>query len=149
MSNMNDKTKNPSANKDIYDLEHRKDAEEKWDQDSGVTTDVGGIKLISRDELKEKLDRKDDFKLVMTYHEWAYRVMHIPGSINVSTKEDALAVLDPSDEIVVYCTNVSCMASVKAFMILVGHGFKNVRRYAGGLQDWEQAGYPLEGDQTT
>ncbi len=147
MSNANDKTKNTSPNKDIYDLEHRKEAEEHWNQGPGVVTYTGEIKLISRNELKEKLDRGDDFKLVMTYHEWAFRVMHIPGSINIYTKEDALVVLDPSDEIVVYCTNVSCMASVKAFMILVSHGFKNVRRYAGGLHDWEQAGYRLEGDQ--
>jgi rhodanese-related sulfurtransferase len=146
---MNDKTKNSSPNKDIYALEHRKEAEENWKQGSGEVTYSGEIKLISRDELKEKLDRRDDFKLVMTYHEWAYRAMHIPGSINIYTKEDALAVLDPSDEIVVYCTNVRCQASAKAVRILVSHGFKNVRRYAGGLQDWEQAGYPLEGDQTT
>jgi rhodanese-related sulfurtransferase len=24
-------------------------------------------------------------------------------------------------------------------------GYKNVRRYAGGIQEWEEAGYPLEG----
>jgi rhodanese-related sulfurtransferase len=147
MSNMNDKTRNPSPNIDIYGLEHRAEAEENWDQGSGEVTYSGEIKLISRDELKEKLDRGDDFKLVMTYHEWAYRAMHIPGSINIYTKEDALAELDPSDEIVVYCTNVSCQASVKAVRILVSHGFKNVRRYAGGLQDWEQAGYRLVGEQ--
>jgi rhodanese-related sulfurtransferase len=146
MSNTNDKTRNTSPDKDIYDLEHRKEAEKHWNQGPGVVTYTGEIKLISHNELKEKLDRGDDFKLVMTYHEWAYRAMHIPGSINIYTKEDALAVLDPSDEIVVYCTNVRCQASVKAVRILVSHGLKNVRRYAGGLQDWEQAGYPLEGD---
>jgi rhodanese-related sulfurtransferase len=32
------------------------------------------------------------------------------------------------------------------FHYLVGKGFENVRRYAGGLQDWEEAGFPLEGD---
>jgi rhodanese-related sulfurtransferase len=25
-------------------------------------------------------------------------------------------------------------------------GYKNVRRYAGGIVDWEEAGYLLEGD---
>jgi rhodanese-related sulfurtransferase len=24
-------------------------------------------------------------------------------------------------------------------------GYKKIRRYAGGLQDWEEAGYSLEG----
>jgi rhodanese-related sulfurtransferase len=105
------------------------------------------VSLISREELKEKLDRGDEFKLVMTYHEWAYKSKHIPDSINIDTSEDALELLDPADEIVVYCTNSACNASVKAYKFLVSHEFKNVRRYAGGLLDWEQAGYPLVGDQ--
>jgi rhodanese-related sulfurtransferase len=25
-------------------------------------------------------------------------------------------------------------------------GYSKIRRYAGGIVDWEQAGYPLEGD---
>jgi rhodanese-related sulfurtransferase len=25
-------------------------------------------------------------------------------------------------------------------------GYKNVRRYAGGIEEWEDAGYPLEGN---
>jgi rhodanese-related sulfurtransferase len=25
-------------------------------------------------------------------------------------------------------------------------GYNKIRRYAGGIADWEQAGYPLEGD---
>jgi rhodanese-related sulfurtransferase len=137
MSNVNDKTL------DIYALKHRAEAEAKWDYNPGVT----GARLINREELKEKLDGGDDFKLVMTYHEWAYNAKHIPGSINIYTPEDALAVLDPADEIVVYCTNEACNASARAYKFLVSTGYKNVRRYAGGLQDWERAGYPLEGDQ--
>jgi rhodanese-related sulfurtransferase len=144
---MDNETPQPSPDKDIYAPEHFAEAEANWDQDSDVAITPGGIKLISRDELKEKLDRGDDFKLVMTYHEWAFRTMHIPGSINIFTKEQAVEMLDPSDEVVVYCTNVKCQASAKAFFILTKFGFKNVRRYEGGLQDWEQAGYPLEGDQ--
>ncbi|HSF86157.1 MAG TPA: hypothetical protein VLG28_10970 [Acidimicrobiia bacterium] len=33
------------------------------------------IATIGRDELKEKLDRGDDFKLVMTLHEFAFRAV--------------------------------------------------------------------------
>jgi rhodanese-related sulfurtransferase len=28
-------------------------------------------------------------------------------------------------------------------------GFQNLRHYAGGIADWEDAGYPLEGDRLT
>jgi rhodanese-related sulfurtransferase len=29
---------------------------------------------------------------------------------------------------------------------LTNMGYSKIRRYAGGIVDWEQAGYPLEGD---
>lgn len=103
------------------------------------------MKLISRDELKEKLDRGDHFKLVNTLGDLAFETLHIPGSIHLSTRK-ALSTLDPDEEIVVYCANVDCHASVAAFQFLETHGYKNVRRYAGGIQDWEAAGYPLEGE---
>ena len=51
------------------------------------------MKLISREELKEKLDRGDNFKLVNALGEWAFNAKHIPGSINISKIEDARKVL--------------------------------------------------------
>jgi len=44
-------------------------------------TEGAKMKLISREELKEKLDRGDDFKLVMVLKNWAFRAKHIRGSI--------------------------------------------------------------------
>jgi rhodanese-related sulfurtransferase len=104
------------------------------------------MRLISREELKEKLDKREDIKLVFALNEWQYRSKHIPGSLNFYKLEEALKVLDQDDKIVVYCSNEACPASVFAYHFLVNHGFKNVRRYAGGLLDWEDAGYPLEGE---
>ena len=43
------------------------------------TLDDKPINLITREELKAKLDRDDDFKLVMTLGEGAFRMGHIPG----------------------------------------------------------------------
>ena len=39
------------------------------------------MQTISSAELKEKLDRGDDFKLVMTMNEQAFHKAHIPGSL--------------------------------------------------------------------
>ncbi len=102
------------------------------------------IETIDREELKAKLDRGDDFRLVMTLHDWAFRAAHIPGSIHFHTVEDAYQGLSPDDEIVVYCSDMACVASQLAYRGLKEHGYKKVRRYAGGLSDWQQAGYPLE-----
>jgi rhodanese-related sulfurtransferase len=104
------------------------------------------MNLMSREELKEKLDRGDDFKLVMVLGESAYRAKHIPGSLHVNTPEEGLRVLERDEEIVVYCSGDSCIASRAAYSMLTAEGYSNVRRYAGGLFEWEQAGYPLEGD---
>jgi rhodanese-related sulfurtransferase len=104
------------------------------------------MNLISREGLREKLDRGDDFKLVMVLGEWAFLAKHIPGSINISSPDQCRKMLTPEDEIVVYCSGVACVSSMMACKILVDDGFKNVRRYAGGLPDWEEAGYPLEGE---
>jgi rhodanese-related sulfurtransferase len=41
---------------------------------------------------------------------------------------------------------VDCVASKIAYRALREAGFSNVRHYAGGLSDWQDAGYPLEGD---
>src|SRR6266567_6789994 len=104
------------------------------------------MQLISRDELKRKLERKDQFKLVMALGTWEYRAKHIPGSLHYLTLQDARASLAQDDEIVVYCSNSACPASVFAYEYLVHHGYKHVSRYAGGILDWEEAGYPLEGE---
>ena len=54
-------------------------------------------------------------------------------------------MLDPGDEIVIHCSNPLCSASIIGYQILEHNGYKKIRRYAGGLQDWEEAGYTLEG----
>lgn len=104
------------------------------------------INLISAEDLKARLDRGDDFVLCMTYGEIQFNGKHIPGSINVDTIEAGLEQLNPEDDIVVYCTNVDCPASRFAYQLLVDRGFKKVQRFAGGILEWEEKGYPLEGN---
>ena len=103
------------------------------------------IRTIGRDELKEKLDRGDDMRLVMALSRWAFDAKHIPGSLHFDTPEQVYAAIAPDDEVVVYCSNVDCLASVALYRDLVRRGYRDVRRYAGGLLDWEDAGLPLEG----
>ena len=100
---------------------------------------------ISRDELKARIDAGDDFKLVMALNEFAFNALHIPGSIHFQSSEQAFALLDLDDDIVVYCSDEACVASKFAQEALVNAGYRQVRRYAGGLSDWTAAGYPLEG----
>jgi hypothetical protein len=51
--------------------------------------------LITRDELKARLDRGDDFDLLMAMGELAFRVKHIPASIYAGLPETLLDIFDP------------------------------------------------------
>ena len=65
------------------------------------------MNLISREELKDKLDRGDDFKLLMVMGEWQFRAMHIPGSLSftpqafVQSPKAAMQRFGVADELVV------------------------------------------------
>jgi len=66
-------------------------------------------RTISRDELKQKIDRQDEFLLVETLPATAYHHKHLPGAINLPP--DSVAKLAPQllpdkgAEIVVYCAS--------------------------------------------
>lgn len=66
-------------------------------------------KTISRDGLKQKIDRTDDFLLVETLPATAYHHSHLPGAINLPP--DSVTTLasqllsDKSGKIVVYCAS--------------------------------------------
>ena len=104
------------------------------------------MKLITREKLKQKLDDGANFKLAMVLGDFAYRAKRIPGSLNVSTQEEVQKLLSTEDKIVVYCSGPKCVASIEAFYRLKAGGYINVCRYAGGIEEWEEAGYPLEGE---
>ena len=103
------------------------------------------MNLITRDELKTKMDNADNFKLVFVLGDWHFHALHIPGSLNIHAPEVAARQLDPDDDIVVYRSNDACMASRIAHDLLIARGYKHVRRYAGGISDWSKAGHPVEG----
>ncbi len=101
------------------------------------------MKTITAAELKTKLDRHDQLKLVMVLKASAFRKAHIPGSINIFNKETALAQLHREEEIVVYCSDIPCPASIFAYHWLTKAGYTNVSRFAGGLREWASAGYEV------
>lgn len=106
------------------------------------------MRTISREELKARLDRGDVFKLYMTLERRAFDHSHIPGSIHLDSIVEVAATLSPEDEIVVYCAGPACISSINAYRVFRKLGFTHLYRYAGGLEEWHDAGYTLEGDMT-
>ncbi|HKZ47271.1 MAG TPA: rhodanese-like domain-containing protein, partial [Thermoplasmata archaeon] len=71
-------------------------------------------KTITKEELKARIDRGDDFRLAMALNEWHFEAARIPGSILIQDKQAALSKLRPEEEIVVYCSDDSCFSSKRA-----------------------------------
>jgi rhodanese-related sulfurtransferase len=107
---------------------------------------------ITSDGLKNKLDSEEGFLLVDTLGEQSYQRAHLPQAVCISAKEDdftdrvAEAVTDKSQEVIVYCGSFDCGLSPQAAQDLVDAGFENVVDFEGGLKDWAEHGYELEGE---
>ena len=103
---------------------------------------------ITRERLKAKMDRGDDFVLVEALSKKHYESSHLPGAINLPYEfvDEAETVLpDKNAEIVVYCMNPDCVASAEEARELEEMGYAKVLHYAAGKQDWIRAGLPIEG----
>jgi sulfur-carrier protein adenylyltransferase/sulfurtransferase len=87
-------------------------------------------------EVKTKLDRHDDFKLIDVREPHEFQICRIPGStlIPLGQLQQRLAELNPNDEFVMHCK--SGVRSGKAVDLLKQSGFKKVRNMAGGILAW-------------
>ena len=101
---------------------------------------------IDRDELLAKLEA-GPVRLLDAQGPGLYEVGHIPGAIQgrIDDPEGAVDRLgdDRDAEVIVYCTDMACTGSALAAKLLEGRGYRNVLRYAGGKQDWLDAGHPV------
>jgi rhodanese-related sulfurtransferase len=89
-----------------------------------------------------------DVQLVEVLPAEEYEELHLPGAINIPLKEldaPAVARLDSSRDVVVYCWDALCDMSPRAARRLTTLGFARVYDYAAGKVDWLANGLPTEG----
>ena len=109
------------------------------------------MKTIDRDDLRQMMERGEDFALVEVLRPEQYRKFHLPGAINVPLAGDfdrdiQQTVPDRDRTVVVYCSDIDCQASPTAAGKLDALGYTDVRDYAAGKLDWKDAGLPVEGE---
>jgi adenylyltransferase/sulfurtransferase len=87
-------------------------------------------------EVKQKLDRGDNFVLIDVREPHEYRIASIPGAKLIPLGEFPKHVgeFDPEADIVIHCR--SGVRSAKACGILRNAGFKSVRNMVGGILAW-------------
>ena len=107
---------------------------------------AGGIREISIQELKAKLDRGERFHLidVREDHEWAKG--HLPGAAHLGKgiieRDVEQKIPDTKAEIVLYCGGG--FRSALATDNLQKMGYENVISVDGGFRGWQEAGLPVE-----
>lgn len=110
------------------------------------------MKKLSAKDVKQLLDRNEDVQLINVLPEERYRKKRIPGSVNVPLGDSSFLQRvehlagDKGAKLVVYCADAECDASPKAAEKLEESGFRNVQDFEGGVDEWEQAGFALEGE---
>ena len=110
--------------------------------------DEPAVRDVTRGERKAKMDRRDDFVLDHALSQKHEASSELPGAVNLPYEfvEEADGVVpDKGAEIVVYCMDVGCEASMLEARELVEMGYENVLHYREGKQDWIRAGLPVEG----
>jgi adenylyltransferase/sulfurtransferase len=91
---------------------------------------------IDPTEVKQKIDRGDDFVLIDVREPHEYQICSIPTAklIPLGEVQKRLSELNPSDEFVMHCKGGT--RSAKAVEMLKQAGFKRVRNMKGGILAW-------------
>jgi rhodanese-related sulfurtransferase/predicted transcriptional regulator len=102
------------------------------------------VEELTKDELWQRLQRKDKLVLLDVRPEEEYEAGHIPGAVSIPLKELKKRVkeLPKSKQVVAYCRGPLCALAPEATRYLKSKGYR-VRRLAEGPTDWEAAGLPL------
>ena len=103
--------------------------------------------LISREELKAAI-AADAVTVVDALGGSYYEQQHLPRALPLvadDVVELAASLLpDKGAPIVTYCSNSACPNSQQVANLLTASGYTNVRKYREGIQDWVEAGLPVE-----
>ncbi len=102
---------------------------------------------ITRDELVAAI-AADQVVVVDALPASYYEQQHLPGALNLVADDVRLAAerLLPAKDaaVVTYCSNPACANSHQVAGLLERLGYTDVRVYRDGIQDWVEAGLPVE-----
>lgn len=103
---------------------------------------------ITRHDLLNLIGQEPGLILVEALPAPYFAKEHLPGAINLPLQEinEKAPVLMPDKDatVVIYCSNTSCNNSFIGSNLLRQMGYTKVYEYAGGKQDWREAGFDFE-----
>lgn len=104
------------------------------------------VEELTKDELWERIQRKDKLVVLDVRPHEEYKAGHIPGAVSIPLAElrKRIKELPKSKQIIAYCRGPLCALAPEATRYLQSKGYK-VKRLVDGAPDWAAAGLPVEG----
>ena len=112
---------------------------------AGNNKPVPIVERITKEQLKERLDRGDKPTILDVRLKYAYEhsTVKLPGAIRVSPYAAESANLPPGAEIVAYDSDPNELVSTHVATVLRRKGHK-VTVLKGGVPEWLAANFPIE-----
>lgn len=104
---------------------------------------------ISVEELDQKIQAGEIFKLIEVSNPEDYQKAHIEGAINItldSLLETCLKQFNKIQQLVIYVQDADSSVGILSARRLQSAGFSNVLLVKGGKEAWQGAGFSLEGE---
>jgi rhodanese-related sulfurtransferase len=106
------------------------------------------VQIINTAELKEKIDKEEEFILIDVRDTPEYEEEHIVGAVHLLISEmnenKVDSMFNKNDLIITYSEDINCPAKRIAAEKLIEYGFKNVIAYDESWKAWKGANYPTE-----
>lgn len=106
------------------------------------------IKILTKEELRDKINQGEEFKLVDVRDTPDYEKEHIVGAVHLLIAEmneaKLEAMFNKDDLIITYSLDSDCPAKTIAAKKFVEFGYTNVLAYEGSWKEWKESGYPVE-----
>lgn len=105
-----------------------------------------GIRFLTKEEVLEHITN-GTAAVVNVLAKKAYDDLHIKGSVSIPfdiLEAGELDALEGNKNVITYCKSYTCGASLRAAKLLKDMGL-NAMAYEGGIDEWEESGYPVEG----
>lgn len=95
-----------------------------------------GYRNLTTDEVKRKLERGEQFRLIDVREPDEHRIAQIEGAelLPLSRAQEWLATLSPDEELVFFCH--SGFRSQQVASYLARQGFGRVANMLGGIDEW-------------
>ena len=118
------------------------------DSSSNLTRKLSAPTLVKLEGARQLFETQQAL-FIDSRHEFDFRLGHIRGALNLPVgefekRDSALAKIPRDTLLVVYCDGAECNSSFELAGKLYVHGFKNVRIFFSGWQDWTANNLPSD-----